>query len=100
MERLPHSGTLHAAAWLPLIVLSIERLRAPSWRRWLVAGGVGAACCFLAGHPQPAIYIFVCALLYALASGRIARADRCTTFAWHPCSPWVPCSLRSRRCHL
>jgi hypothetical protein len=76
MERLPHSGTLHAAAWLPLIVLSIERLRAPSWRRWLVAGGVGAACCFLAGHPQPAIYIYVCALLYALASGRIARADR------------------------
>jgi hypothetical protein len=76
MERLPHSGTLHAAAWLPLIVLSIDRLRAPSWRRWLAAGGIGAACCFLAGHPQPAIYIYVCTLLYVLTSGWIARADR------------------------
>jgi hypothetical protein len=76
MERLPHSGALHAAAWLPLIVLSIEGLRAPSWRRWLAVGGIGAACCFLAGHPQPAIYIYVCALLYAATSGWIARADR------------------------
>lgn len=76
MERLPHPGALHAAAWLPLIVLSIEGLRAPSWRRWLAVGGIGAACCFLAGHPQPAIYIYVCALLYAATSGWIARADR------------------------
>ncbi len=76
MERMPHAGFLHAAAWLPLIVLSIEGLHAPTWRRWLAVGGVGAACCFLAGHPQPAIYIYVCALLYAATSGWIAGAGR------------------------
>lgn len=76
VERLPHAGTLHAAAWLPLIVLSIERLQGARPRRWLAIGAVGAACAFLAGHPQPAIYIYYCCGVYALVFGRVSAAPR------------------------
>ncbi|HEY6509263.1 MAG TPA: hypothetical protein VIY56_14685, partial [Vicinamibacterales bacterium] len=76
MERLPHSGTLHAAVWLPLAVLSVERLREPRERRWIGIGGFALASCFLAGHPQPAIYISYCCALYAFVSGIVHRSDR------------------------
>ncbi len=73
MERLAHSGTLHAAAWLPLILLAIEHVRETAWQRWLVVGSVAVACCLLAGHPQPALYIYYCCGLYALLAGTMAR---------------------------
>ena len=75
MERLPHSGTLHAAAWLPLLLLAVDRVRDSDTRgRWIAVGAIAAACCFLAGHPQPALYIYYCCGLYALIGGWTARA--------------------------
>ncbi len=73
MERLPHSGTLHAAVWLPLLLLAVDRLTADTWRRWLAIGSAAVACCLLAGHPQPAIYVYYCAGAYALAGGWLER---------------------------
>ena len=77
MERLPHLGTLHAFAWLPLIVLAIDRLAtcAPA-ARWIALGGIGAACCFLAGHPQLAVYSYYVCGAYALTAGIAERAPR------------------------
>lgn len=75
-ERVPHLGTLHAFAWLPLILLSIEGLLTPYRRRWMAIGGLGLGCCILAGHPQPAIYTSYACLLYALVGGRAERQDR------------------------
>ena len=66
LERLPHLGTLHAFAWLPLILLSLEGLRREHRLRWMVVGAVAIACCSLAGHPQPAVYTSYFAALYAL----------------------------------
>jgi hypothetical protein len=74
IERLPHLATLHAFAWLPLIVLAIEGLRTPRRRCWLAAGALGVGCCFLAGHPQPAIYTYYVCATYALIGGWVARA--------------------------
>jgi hypothetical protein len=74
VERLPHMGTLHAFAWLPLIALAIDRLRGPAPRRWLAVGAVAVACCFLAGHPQLAIYTYYICGAYALAGGWAERA--------------------------
>ena len=66
VERLPHLGTLHAFAWLPLILLALEGLRGEFRRRWVAVGALGVACCILAGHPQPAVYTSYLTLLYAI----------------------------------
>jgi hypothetical protein len=56
VERVPHLGTLHCFAWLPLILLAIEEVRGERRRTWIAVGGCAVACAFLSGHPQPAIY--------------------------------------------
>ena len=73
LERLRHINHVHAIAWLPLIVLSLDRLHARGGRRWIVVGAFAVGCCILAGHPQPALYVMYCAAAYAalgLVAGR------------------------------
>jgi hypothetical protein len=67
LERLRHINHVHVIAWLPLIVLSLDRLRASRHRwRWVAIGAFAVGSCILAGHPQPALYVMYCAGLYAL----------------------------------
>ena len=68
LERLRHINHVHAIAWLPLIVLSIDRVRADRPGRWIAIGAFAVGSCILAGHPQPALYVMSCAGLYAIAS--------------------------------
>jgi len=67
LERLRHINHVHVIAWLPLIVLSLDRLRLSrhSWR-WVAIGAFAVGNCILAGHPQPALYVMYCVGLYAL----------------------------------
>ncbi len=67
LERLRHLNHVHAIAWLPLILLSIDRVRGNRPRLWIVIGAAAVGSCILAGHPQPALYAMYCAGLYALA---------------------------------
>ncbi len=76
VERLPHLGTMHCFAWLPLILLAIEGLRGDHRRRWIAIGGFGVAAAFLSGHPQPAVYTVYFTALYALVGAIAERADR------------------------
>jgi hypothetical protein len=74
LERLRHINHVHVIAWLPLIVLSLDRLRSSRhpWR-WVAIGAFAVGNGILAGHPQPALYMMYCAGLYALvgiATGR------------------------------
>jgi hypothetical protein len=68
LERLRHINHVHVIAWLPLIVLSLDRLRVSRhpWR-WVAIGAFAVGNCILAGHPQPALYVMYCAGLYSLA---------------------------------
>src|SRR5258705_2473123 len=68
LERLRHVNHVPVIAWLPLIVLSLDRLRTSRhpWR-WVGIGAFAVGHCILAGHPQPALYVMYCAGLYALA---------------------------------
>jgi len=67
LERLRHINHVHVIAWLPLIVLSLDRLRvSPYLWRWVAIGAFAVGHCILAGHPQPAMYVMYCAGLYAL----------------------------------
>ena len=66
LERLRHINHVHVIAWLPLIVLALDRLRGPHTLRWVAIGALAVGSCILAGHPQPALYVMYCAGLYAL----------------------------------
>jgi hypothetical protein len=81
LERLRHLNHVHAIAWLPLILLSLDRVRQDaSVRAWIAIGAFAVGSCILAGHPQPALYVMYCAGLYALtgiiAGSRIPNQSR------------------------
>jgi Bacterial membrane protein YfhO len=65
-SHLGHTTIIHAAAWLPLILYALERLR---HRITVLSCGVGLlaiASCSLSGHPQIAVYALGLGLCYAL----------------------------------
>jgi Bacterial membrane protein YfhO len=68
-----HAALVHAAAWTPALVFSLEMLRgARDGRRrafWLAAAALSTACAALAGHPQIFAYTLLLAAVYALARG-------------------------------
>ena len=84
LERLRHINHVHAIAWLPLIVLALDRVRLPAVARsakaggghrrcWIAIGAFAVGSCILAGHPQPALYVMYCAGLYAFVGIVIER---------------------------
>jgi hypothetical protein len=77
MERLPHPTIVHAIAWVPLILLAIDRVHQPG-RRWLWAaiGALATANCLLAGHPQLPVYSAYACGGYAVWVGISQRYDR------------------------
>ncbi|MDA1184879.1 MAG: YfhO family protein [Acidobacteria bacterium] len=73
MERVAHINIVHAIAWLPVILLSVDRLRGPHSRRWIAIGAFAAGCTFLLGHPQIGLYSCAAAAVYALVGGLAER---------------------------
>lgn len=69
MVHLGHTAMVHSAAWIPLIIWSLEELRGKLTRQWFLTGCLAIACSILAGHPQISVYSFVLAVIYALALG-------------------------------
>jgi len=75
MSHLGHVAYIHAAGWLPLVLLGLEQaLRKGSWR-WAMAAAGAVAMIFLAGNPQLTLYtgLFCAARAAALVAGRQAR---------------------------
>ena len=66
MAHLAHTIVTHGMAWIPLILLSMEKLRAECAIRWLAAGAVAIALSLLSGHPQIPAYGLLVAAAYAL----------------------------------
>jgi len=73
MERIAHINIVHAIAWLPVILLSVDRLRGPHLQRWVAIGAFAVGCTFLLGHPQIGLYSCIAAAAYALAGGLAER---------------------------
>ena len=77
MAHLGHTTIIHVAAWLPLLIWSIEMLRRKVTPEWIVIGVMAVACCVLAGHLQIVSYSLLFAAAYA------------TVFGWHaPVGRW------------
>lgn len=74
-----HAALVHAAAWTPAVVWSLEMLRERRGRArafWFAAGSLAVACSALAGHPQIFAYTLLLAFVYALARGLRLAATR------------------------
>lgn len=76
IAHLGHTTIIHCAAWLPLIIWSLEMLRHRTSVAWLVIGSLALACSFLAGHPQIFYFTLLLAGAYSLALGWSAPVGR------------------------
>jgi len=66
MAHLCHTIILHGMAWIPLVLLSIAKLKTEGGRIWFVIGAAAIALSLLAGHPQIPTYGLIVAGFYAL----------------------------------
>lgn len=69
MAHLGHTSMIHAAAWLPGILLASEKLRANRRAWWIAVGAIATSCCLLAGHTQIAVYGLSLAAAYIMVIG-------------------------------
>jgi len=69
IAHLGHPSMIHAAAWLPLIVWSLEKLREKFSAFWFGAGCLAYCFCLLAGHYQIFTYAVALGFVYALMVG-------------------------------
>lgn len=70
-----------AAAWLPLLLYGLHRSIETGSLRNMVLTGAGAACMFLAGHFQTALYLFAALALYGITLGLLLGRWRRATAA-------------------
>jgi hypothetical protein len=71
-----HTSMIHAAAWLPLLLWSLEELRGGDGlkaRAWFAVGAFSVALCALAGHPQIFLYTLALGCAVAIFRARGAR---------------------------
>jgi hypothetical protein len=73
MAHLGHTTIIHAAAWIPAILLAVEELLRAVRVRWILIGGVITSQCLLAGHPQIALYGLALAGAYVVVGAVSAR---------------------------
>ncbi len=76
MSHMSVMGMIHAAAWVPLLLCALERLRHRLQRLWLLIGIIAFVCCFLGGHPQISVYGIGLGGFYALFLGWNAPVGR------------------------
>jgi hypothetical protein len=74
MAHLGHPVMIHGAAWIPAVLLAVERLEGPRAGRWFAFGCFATACLVLAGHPQIMVYGLAIAGCYAAAQRRLRAA--------------------------
>ena len=81
MAHLGHAVIIHAAAWIPLILWALERLRQQLTVKWLVIGSVAVTLSFLGGHSQIYFYGLILSAAYAIVLGWSAPIGRWRYYA-------------------
>jgi hypothetical protein len=67
--HLGHVAFVQAAAWLPLLLLAVARLRRGWSAAWFAGGAAAVALGVFGGHPQIVVYSLGLAAAYALFCG-------------------------------
>jgi len=81
MAQVGNVVITHSVVWVPLIIWSIEELRAKLSPLWLAAGSIGFGLCLLGGQPQIFFYAAILSGAYALVRGWNAPAGRLRYYA-------------------
>lgn len=68
VAHLGHTSIVHAAAWAPLFIWSLEMLRRAIQPRWVLFGTFSVAASALAGHPQVYVYMLGLGVFYVFAT--------------------------------
>jgi Bacterial membrane protein YfhO len=76
MAHLGHTMMIHTAAWMPLLIWSLEKLRYKYSIKWFLAGCLAIAFSIFAGHPQIAVYSTGLSAIYTLTLGWSAPIGR------------------------
>lgn len=76
IAHLGHTHIIQSAAWVPLVIWSLESLRQKFSARWFIIGSVGVALTLLGGQPQIFFYALILSGVYASALGWSAPAGR------------------------
>jgi len=69
IAHLGHAVIVHAVAWIPLTIWSLEKLRRSFTRKWFVIGSIAITLSFLGGHSQIFFYGLVLSIAYATTVG-------------------------------
>jgi hypothetical protein len=69
IDRLIFANVIHTACWLPLILLSIEKLRHNLTTGWFICLTISVATAFFAGHAQTFVYCMGIVILYTIVMG-------------------------------
>jgi hypothetical protein len=80
VAHLGFTSIIHVAAWLPLLLWSLEKLRTRFMPFWFVAGCLAVACSALSGHLQILIYTLGVGFVYAFFRGHSAIGSRLRYF--------------------
>jgi Bacterial membrane protein YfhO len=81
MAQAGNAVIIHSTVWVPLIIWSLEQLRARLSTLWLAAGSIGVALCLLGGHPQIFFYAAILSAAYAIVRGWSAPLGRWRYYA-------------------
>jgi hypothetical protein len=76
MAHLGHTTIIHSAAWMPLIIWSLEMLRRRLSAGWFALACFAVTCSLLAGHSQIFFYSLSLAGAYVLVMGWRAPVGR------------------------
>ena len=88
MAHTGHPSVIHAALWIPAVLLAMERVRDDGGRRWFVFGCFAVGSLVLSGHPQIMLYGLTLAVSYAAVRGFTAispKAFWCRTLMMLAC---------------
>lgn len=73
MAHLGHTNMVHAAAWLPAVLLGVDGVARGAIRRGVAVTGTAVALMALAGHPQTLMYGLMLSSSYALFRPRAGQ---------------------------
>lgn len=76
LAHLGHAVIIHAAAWIPLVIWSLETLRRRRSAMWFVAGSAAVALSCLGGHSQIFVYGLILSVSYLAVAGWNAPVGR------------------------
>ena len=84
LAHLNHWNQIHAAAWIPVLLYGVQRVRDGEIAPGILVGSAGLALTVLAGHPQEMVYgvYLTCAFaVFCICSTVGRRASRATLLA-------------------